>query len=1288
MRRLRSETGTSALTETVYAGGAAGNPRWQRGHPDAGFQQARYPHGPADPVYDMYAQQARYPHATHDGYDGGPDADAASVDSHQPWPAHYNGYGAEHRHGQMHRYPPPAGYHPDGGYYGDDDAYGGPPGGFSPFGDGLHFQNPPCCICLCSGACISSLVAYVWATLKFACATLVTETWWERLVLAVILTSSVNLALDSPVLQGCVPDLAEPCYRLVLYLHWSDYVIAAFFAAEMLVQMVARGLVRGRHAYLRDGWRWLDLLIVVVSVVSVVEQSGNLKALRAVRALRALRPLRAVTSFPRLKLVINAMFAALPRVKDVGIVLLLVSYAFAVVGLQVFRGQQDACNDSAITSQQACTGTFNVTGDLCGWLPTLAQEDACRGSYYGARFPRMWAPYPENWDNIFSGMLTSAKAISGENWPKYMLHLADAQGAGLGPSRDARPWNALFWILINFLLNMVLVELVAGIIADAYVVLSDRTQGAGLLTAGQKAFVANVRTIMRLRPPRVLRAATSSWARLAALRRACFAVISHTAFEVAVYLVIFVNIAAIALRHYPSTEVWHQAEEGLNYAVTAAFIVEAGLKLAALGVRQYAASYWNCFDFVLMVGSTAALPFGSGSIGRVLFLFRIARIFKLVRLSAGLQRLLRTFVASFGSFTNIIVIVLLDVFIFACIGQQVFSGIRRGSGTNLSVDANFDSFPMSVITLLRFATGENFYDAATELSVQAPYCVPDGPDANCGVPLAVAALFFISFYTVTANVLFSLLSAALLESFEQSTDDATTAVGVYRLTAVVCDLYATAWARVDVNLTLVLPIPAVVDIIAQLPAPLGGAPASGAVSGPTGVKAEQGRRSSAVVVGPAVGLAPKPGATAKVVPISSPTAVGGASSGRDGTVDETPNPLGATPSAGVSAVPGTPLQAPKSGAALPFPPTPAHRAGFPGDAVPGPARRHSPAPPQSPAQPVSASAAAAHAAAAQWRQQRIAAERILNQLVLVPDEEGRLQFHSLLQALVERASSEPGLGEPVDIITTSGATRSLATAAPLREVAAARRVQVVWRARQWRLARQLEALRGEEDGGDSDGHCDGLSLSDSDSEAHDSGAGAQGGECHDGAGSPPSPPAHLTARVAHSSDDTVAGNPAGLLLAGANPALLATAPTAVALNAAAGSPPGQGPVLSLPQAAAVVPPAIGDAPLNDTTCSPTAAAVLSPSQVPLSALLSPAADTTESPLTRQRHAAVPGARATGQELQSQHSSHGETARSSRPRTLNVAETHRRSVVDDLVQQLFAGSEEVADSTAHAPGKLA
>jgi hypothetical protein len=154
------------------------------------------------------------------------------------------------------------------------------------------------------------------AFMRKRAAAVVTSRVVDWFVLLVIILSSVNLGLQEPRIDSCkVLPLSDPgnCVGLSYYLDVADVVITVTFAAEAGLQLFARGLVFSPFAYLHNGWRLLDALVVSVSIAALAGTSAGIQSLRALRALRAMRALRGLARFPHLKLVVDAMIATIPK---------------------------------------------------------------------------------------------------------------------------------------------------------------------------------------------------------------------------------------------------------------------------------------------------------------------------------------------------------------------------------------------------------------------------------------------------------------------------------------------------------------------------------------------------------------------------------------------------------------------------------------------------------------------------------------------------------------------------------------------------------------------------------------------------------------------------------------------------------------------------------------------------------------------------------------------------------------------------------------------------------------
>jgi len=655
---------------------------------------------------------------------------------------------------------------------------------------------------------------------------------FEQFILLLILISSINLALDEPRIAACsVLPASDPgnCIALSAWLTWSDIIITGFFVLEMTAKIVAIGFVRTPHAYIGNNWNKLDFFIVLISVLSLAlaEQAAQLKALRSLRALRALRPLRVVSRYPGLKLVVNSVFGALPKMKTVFVLNIGFILIMAIVGLQNFSGVLSNCNDPSTPDKVDCVGTYSITGDDCLVLPTMAAEIACRNTN-GTDWERRWEPAAANFENVWSGLLTTFELASGENWPGLMVGSAvDAVGYDLPMQRDANQPAGLFAVVIQFMCGMFLLDLFTGVVIAKYQELKEQSQGNGLLTPEQQLWVEQTKMMMSSAPSKQMLRPKSKYPRVRYFRNRAYDLAVSKPFEIFIMGVILANTAALASKYYGWTPRDQEITEGLNDAFALIFAVEAAIKLTAFGVKQYFGTNWSRFDFLIVIASLIGKLFTLGPIATLLRVVRVARIFRLVRSSRGLLLLFRTLVVSLPSLANVGIVLVLLFFIFSILGMNLFAGVRYGRTGMLNGDANFDSFWISMQTLYRCSTGENYNGLMHDQMVAPPYCVEEGPEANCGSNI-VPPIYWPLFYVLANFIMIQLLVAVVLDNFAEAMA-ADLADEEFKLTPELVEKYAEAWALSDPSASMHVDSNGLQRVILRLPFPLGLLDAPGVV---------------------------------------------------------------------------------------------------------------------------------------------------------------------------------------------------------------------------------------------------------------------------------------------------------------------------------------------------------------------------------------------------------------------------------------------------------------------------
>ncbi|XP_038568913.1 voltage-dependent T-type calcium channel subunit alpha-1I isoform X1 [Micropterus salmoides] len=156
------------------------------------------------------------------------------------------------------------------------------------------------------------------------CLRAVCHPWFERVSILAILLNCVTLGMF------------QPCDHTPYLLQALDDGIFVFFAGEMLMKMVALGVI-GQSGYLGDTWNRLDFFIVIVGMLEYSLDGHNV-SLSAIRTVRVLRPLRAINRVPSMRILVTLLLDTLPMLGNVLALCFFVFFIFGIVGVQLWAG--------------------------------------------------------------------------------------------------------------------------------------------------------------------------------------------------------------------------------------------------------------------------------------------------------------------------------------------------------------------------------------------------------------------------------------------------------------------------------------------------------------------------------------------------------------------------------------------------------------------------------------------------------------------------------------------------------------------------------------------------------------------------------------------------------------------------------------------------------------------------------------------------------------------------------------------------------------------------------------
>ncbi|VAW84994.1 FIG01065038: hypothetical protein [hydrothermal vent metagenome] len=118
--------------------------------------------------------------------------------------------------------------------------------------------------------------------------------------------------------------------------HWMsvlkgfDIAVTVFFLIELVIRMVAEKRLRD---FFKKGWNIFDFLIVTASLIPIDESELVLLA----RLLRIFRMLRLVSMVPEMRILMDALVKAIPRIGYVVMLMFIIFYIYGAIGSFLFE---------------------------------------------------------------------------------------------------------------------------------------------------------------------------------------------------------------------------------------------------------------------------------------------------------------------------------------------------------------------------------------------------------------------------------------------------------------------------------------------------------------------------------------------------------------------------------------------------------------------------------------------------------------------------------------------------------------------------------------------------------------------------------------------------------------------------------------------------------------------------------------------------------------------------------------------------------------------------------------
>ncbi|NXB81485.1 SCN5A protein, partial [Donacobius atricapilla] len=277
-------------------------------------------------------------------------------------------------------------------------------------------------------------------------------------------------------LTAPLPLSANTALSLWLFSPLLRFTFTGIYTFESLIKILATGFCLNEFTFLRDPWNWLDFTVIVMAYVGAFnEHLGSVSVLRTFRVLRALKTISVV---PGLKIIVGALIQSVKKLADVMILTVFCLSVFALIGLQIFKGNlrqkcirntTEFCNktwdtyekfadDSDDFAKKSGTGDILLCGPGAGAPLFVTNSRVCPPGYKCCKI----GPNPDygftSFDTFGWAFLSLFRLMTQDYWERLYQQTLRASGKVY----------VVFFMMVIFLGSFYLVNLILAVVTMAY----------------------------------------------------------------------------------------------------------------------------------------------------------------------------------------------------------------------------------------------------------------------------------------------------------------------------------------------------------------------------------------------------------------------------------------------------------------------------------------------------------------------------------------------------------------------------------------------------------------------------------------------------------------------------------------------------------------------------------------------------------------------------------------------------------------------------------------------------
>ncbi|NWY41886.1 SCN5A protein, partial [Sylvia atricapilla] len=309
-----------------------------------------------------------------------------------------------------------------------------------------------------------AIFSYISESMSYSLPSLPCLTLFTWFIMCTILTNCVFMALTESSKSS-----SSSWHKNV------EYTFTGIYTFESLIKILATGFCLNEFTFLRDPWNWLDFTVIVMAYVGAFSKLGSVSVLRTFRVLRALKTISVV---PGLKIIVGALIQSVKKLADVMILTVFCLSVFALIGLQIFKGNlrqkcirntTESCNRTWESYEKFLNDSGNfflLNSSLDDAIDTYApmatlfviNSRVCPPGYQCCKI----GPNPDygftSFDTFGWAFLSLFRLMTQDYWERLYQQTLRASGKAY----------VVFFMMVIFLGSFYLVNLILAVVTMAY----------------------------------------------------------------------------------------------------------------------------------------------------------------------------------------------------------------------------------------------------------------------------------------------------------------------------------------------------------------------------------------------------------------------------------------------------------------------------------------------------------------------------------------------------------------------------------------------------------------------------------------------------------------------------------------------------------------------------------------------------------------------------------------------------------------------------------------------------